>query len=227
MQSRRFIFLVLLAAPFMIGAEGNCRRITGPGDDEIPDPNNPAKPFLDQFTGGLVNWRLTAPIPNHQLGAGNPLPSLEVGSISTLVTGGVTVRKFDITNGLVIEADVFWEAATGQTTAIPQVWIGLSEDDDPTGNPGVAAGMWVDDAGSIHFQVNAADIGEATAPSAGAWHRFTTTIRADRVVEFRIDGNLQLTGGSVDSGYLIKPVEACGIGYPQRPRIDNVNVRLP
>ncbi len=46
-------------------------------------------------------------------------------------------------------------------------------------------------------------------------------------MEFRIDGNLQLTGGSVDSWYLIKPVEACGIGYPQRPKIDNVNVRLP
>ena len=87
--------------------------------------------------------------------------------------------------------------------------------------------MWVDASNVLHFQVNGADIGTTAAPTPGAWHRFTTTIRADRVVEFRVDGALLLTGGIVDSLYLTRPVEACGLGYPERPRFDNVAARLP
>src|SRR6267142_297039 len=114
MVSRRFLCLVvLLAAPLMTGAEGNCSKISESSKDKSPYPNSPADPFLDSFNGGLINWWLTVPIPTHQLGDGNPLPSMEVGSVSTLVTGGVTVRKFDISNGLLIEADVFWESPTG------------------------------------------------------------------------------------------------------------------
>lgn len=227
MLNRRYLLLALLLAAPLLGAEGSCSRINDSGDDEVPGPTNPAQPFTDAFNGGLVNWRLTAPIPNHQLGNGNPLPSMEVGSVSTLATGGVTIRKFDISNGLVIEADVFRQAATGQTTAIPEVWVGLADEDDPTGVRGVAAGFWIDDSDTIHFQVNGADVGQGTAPAAGAWHRFVTTIRADRVVEFRVDGTLLLTAGSVDSWHLVRPIEACGIGYPERPKIDNVYVHLP
>src|SRR5262245_1445002 len=224
----RFLLAFVLGVPLLVGAEGgSCTKISESGEDDVPDPNSPAEPFLDQFNGGLVNWRLTTPIPNNQMGAGNPLPSMEVGSISTLATGGLTVRKFDITNGLLIEADVYRLASTASTTADPQFWVGLADDDDPTGTPGVAVGMWMDGSEVLHLQVNGADIGTAAMPSPGAWHRFTTTIRADRVVEFRVDGSLLLTGGSVDSVFLIRPIEACGIGYPERPRFDNVNARLP
>ncbi len=227
MSARRVLLVLLLAGPLLTGAEGSCSQISESSDPEVPDPTSPADPFLDAFNGGLTYWRLTAPVPNHQMGSGNPLPSMEVGSATALATGGLTVRTFNISNGLVIEADVYWQAPSISTTAEPQVWIGLSDEDDPTGTPGVAAGMWVDNSEVVHFQVNGADIGTAQAPTPGSWHRFATTIRADRVVEFRIDGQLRLTGGSVDSLYLIRPVEACGIGYPERPRFDNVGARLP
>lgn len=227
MKLRPFLLALLLAAPVLSGAEGSCRRINDSGDEENPDPTSPATPFLDSFNGGLTFWRLTVPTPNYQLGGGNPLPSMEVGSISALATGGLTVRKFNISGGLLIEADVLRLAATAQTTVDPQFWIGLSDEDDPTGTPGVAAGMWVDASNILHFQVNGADIGAASAPSAGVWHRFTTTIRSDRVVEFRVDGGLLLTGGFVDSFFLTRPIEACGLGYPERPRFDNVAARLP
>ena len=227
MSARRALLLLLFAVPLLTGAEGSCTRISEDGEDEDPDPYSPAQPFLDQFTAGLVNWRLTAPIPNNQLGSGNPLPCMEVGSLSTLATGGLTVRQFDITNGLVIEADVFWQPPSVSTTAEPQFWIGLTDDSDPTGAVGVAVGMRVDTSEVLHFMVNGTDIGTTSAPAPGTWHRFTTTIRADRVVEFRVDNNLLLTGGSVDSVFLVRAVEACGVGYPERPRFDNVSVRLP
>lgn len=227
MSASRFLLPLLLLAPLLTGAEGSCRQINGDAEPEVPDPFSAEQPFQDGFSGGLVNWRLTAPIPNHQLGSGNPIPCMEVGSVSTLVTGGVSVRKFTIANGLVIEADVYWQAPSAQTTADPEVWIGLADEDDPTGVRGLAAGMWVDTNDTIHYQVNGVDIGTASAPGAGAWHRFVTTIRVDRVVEFRVDGALQLTGGSVDNFHAIRPVEAYGIGYPERPRFDNVVVRLP
>lgn len=228
MLNRRIILLVgLLAAPLLTGAEGGCGRVDYSSHNDPEDPNSPAQPFLDPFNDGFASWRLTATLPNHQMGVGNPLPSMEVGSPSTLATGGLTSRKFNITSGLVVEADVFWQSPTGSTTVVPEVWVGLSDEDEPTGTRGVAAGMWVDGSGALHFQVNGADIAQETAPSPGSWHRFTTTIRADRVVEFRVDGTLRLTGGSVDSWYLVRPIEACGFGYPERPRIDNVTARLP
>lgn len=220
------LIALVLAAP-LLGAERSCTRVDESDDDPASNPNSPAQPFTDSFNGGLVNWRLTPNIPNNQMGAGNPLPSMEVGSVSTLATGGITVRKFDASAGLVIEADVYWQAPSVQTTADPELWIGLADEEDPTGTRGLAAGMWVDDAGTLHFQVNGADIGTATAPSVSNWHRFATTVRADRVVEFRVDGSLLFSGGSLDSWHLVRPVEACGIGYPERPRIDNVVARLP
>jgi hypothetical protein len=228
MSARRLLLLFLLVSPFLAGAEGgSCTRLDDPSEEEEPNPANPAQPFLDAFNGGLVLWRLTVPVPNYELTAGNPFPSMEVGSQTTLATGGLTVRKFDASGGLLVEADVFRQAPTANTTAAPQFWVGLSDEDDPTGTPGVAAGVRMDAAGTLHFQVNGADIGTTQAPSAGAWHRFTTTIRVDRVVEFRIDGQLVLTGGVLDSTYLVRAIEACGIGFPERPQFDNVGGRLP
>ena len=228
MSARRLLLLFLLASPLLAGAEGgSCTRLDDSSEEEDPDPTNPAQPFLDAFNGGLVLWRLTVPIPNYRLTAGNPFPSMEVGSQTTLPTGGLTVRKFDITNGLLVEADVFSLAPTANTTADPRFWVGLSDEDDPTGTVGVAAGVYVDAGNTLHFQVNGADIGTTQGPSRGAWHRYTTTIRADRVVEFRVDGQLLMTGGSVDSFYLVRAIEACGIGFPERPQFDNVGGRLP
>jgi hypothetical protein len=221
------LLLLLLLVPALLGAERSCTRIDDSDADDPSNPNNPAQPFADSFNGGLLNWRLTAPIPNHQLGSGNPLPSMEVGSLSTLVTGGVTVRRFDISGGLVIEADIFWQPPSASTTAAPEAWVGLADADDPTGTPAVAAGMLIDSAGAVHYQVNGIDIGQGPGPGGGAWHTYTTTIRTDRVVEFRIDGALVLTGGVVDAAHAVRPVEACGVGYPERPRIDNVVARLP
>jgi len=227
MKWRPLVFVLIIAAPVLTGAERSCTILDDSSSEDPEDPNNPAQPFLDEFTGGLVFWRLTVPIPAQDMATGNPLPSMSVGSVSTLVTGGVTVRRFDISNGLVIEADLLLEAPSASTTANPEAWVGLSDVDDPTGTPGLAAGMRVDDASVLHFQVNGADIGQAAAPATGAWHRYSTTIRADRVVEFRVDGALLLTGGTVDAAHLVRPVEACGIGYPERPKFDNVVARLP
>lgn len=223
----RLLFLLLVLAPFLVASEGSCIRLDDPSGDDSDDPDGPASPFLDAFNGGLIQWRTTPFAPNYQMTQGNPMPSLEVGSASGLATGGVTARKFDISNGLIIEADVFWQAPGASTTAAPQLWFGLSDEDDPIGAVGVAAGMRLDDASVLHLQVNGADVGQLPAPSAGSWHTFSTTIRADRVVEFRVDGTLQLTGGSVDAANLVKPVEAVGIGYPERPKFDNVSVRVP
>lgn len=227
MKMRPLVFAVLLAAPVLAGAERSCQVLDDSSGDDPSDPTSPAQPFLDAFNGGLVFWRLTSPIPREDLATGNPLPSMEVGSVSTLVTGGVTVRRFDTTGGLLIEADVFWEAPSASTTAMPEAWVGLSDDDDPVGTPQLAAGIRVDDAGILHYQVNGVDIGTGAAPAAGSWHRFSTTIRVDRVVEFRVDGSLVLTGGSLDPAHLVRPVEACGIGFPERPKFDNVSAKLP
>lgn len=224
MKYRLLVLLLLL--PALLGAERSCSILDDSGSDDPDDPNSPAQPFADSFEA-LVQWRLTVPIPNHQMGSGNPHPSMEVGSLSTMATGGVTVRRFDISKGLVIEADLYWEGPSSSTTAAPQAWVGLADVDDPTGTPALAAGQLIDSAGGVHFQVNGVDIGQGSGPGGGAWHRYTTTIRADRVVEFRIDGALVLTGGVVDAAHTVRPVEACGIGYPERPRIDNVVARLP
>jgi hypothetical protein len=221
------VLILLLLAPLLAGAERSCKVLDDSADDEPVAPSDPADPFLDEFAGGLVQWRLTAPIPNHQLGTGNPLPSLEVGSLSGLTTGGVTVRKFDLSKWLVVEADVFWLPPTPATTAPPRAWVGISDEDDPTGGQALAAGILIDSDGTVHFQVNGTDIGQSPNLQGLEWHRFTITMRADRVVEFRIDGGLALTGGSVDASHTARPVEACGIGYPERPRIDNVEARLP
>jgi hypothetical protein len=223
----RLLFLLLVMAPFLVASEGSCIRLDDPSSDEPDDPDGPPSPFLDEFNGGLIQWRTTPFAPNYQMTQGNPLPSLEVGSASGLATGGVTARKFDTSDGLVIEADVFWQAPGPSTTATPQVWIGLSDEDDPMGAVGVAAGMWLDASAILHLQVNGADVGQLAAPPAGSWHKLSTTIRADRVVEFRVDGALRLTAGQVDATYLEKPVEVVGIGYPERPRIDNVSIKVP
>ena len=228
MSARRFLLLMLLVSPFLAGAEGgSCSRINDMSEEDDPNNTSPAQPFLDAFNGGLVLWRLTVPIPNYEMTAGNPFPSMEVGSQTTLATGGLTVRKFDASGGLVVEADVFLQAPTANTTADPRFWFGLSDEDDPTGTPGVAAGVLVDPGNTLHFQVNGADIGTTQGPARGAWHRYTTTIRADRVVEFRVDSQLRLTGGVLDSVYLVRSIEACGIGFPERPQFDNVGGRLP
>src|SRR5688572_28316924 len=132
--------LLLLLAPLLAGAERSCKVLDDEAEDDPIAPSDPADPFLDEFTGGLVQWCLTSPIPNHQLGTGNPLPSLEVGSLSGLTTGGVTARKFDLSYGLVVEADVFWLPPTPATTAQPRAWVGISDEDDPTGSQALAAG---------------------------------------------------------------------------------------
>jgi len=224
-RALRLVLLLTLALP--AGAVGGCSGGDDSSSDDSGPPNVPFQPFLEEFNGGLASWRLTPHVPTHQMGAGNPLPSMEVGSSTGQATGGLSIRTFDVSNGLVVEADVYWQPPSGGATAEPQFWIGLSDEDDATGISGVAAGMWVDDAEVLHFQVNGADIGETAAPSTGTWHRFTTTIRSDRVVEFRVDDVLLRTGGFLDSWYLVRAIEACGIGYPERPIFDNVAARLP
>ena len=227
MRTRPLLILLLAMAPLLAGGHGSCTVLEESAPDDADTNSDPAQPFLDGFNAGLIFWRLTTPIPREDLTAGNPLPSMEVGSVTGLATGGVTIRKFDISRGLVVEADVYWEPPSGATTAMPEAWVGLSDEDDPTGTPALAAGLRVDPAGTLHFQVNGADVGTTQAPAAGGWRRFSTAIRVDRVVEFRVDGVLLLTGGVVAAEHTVRPVEACGIGSPERPRFDNVAARLP
>jgi hypothetical protein len=139
----------------------------------------------------------------------------------------VTARKFDLSKGLVAEADIFWLPPTPATTAQPEAWFGISDEDEPTGGKGLAAGILISPDGTVHYVVNGADIGSFSNLPGLEWHTFRITMRADRVVEFRVDGSLVITGGVVDASHTARPVKACGIGYPERARIDNVAARLP
>ncbi|HEY3227063.1 MAG TPA: hypothetical protein VGK61_08735, partial [Planctomycetota bacterium] len=142
-------------------------------------------------------------------------------------TGAVTLTTFDFSEGLVIEADVYYEPASPPPAAAPALWVGLSPTADPTTTPDLAAGQYIDAAGTLHLQVNGADVGATTAPLTGQWHRLSTTIRSDGQVEFRLNGAPIGAGGQINSGFNGNPMKVGGDGYPERPKIDNVSVYKP
>lgn len=228
MNYLRFLALVLLATALAAADEGSCSVLDDRTSDDPADPADPAAPFNDNFNGGLVFWRAApAAGPGQDVSLGNPLPAMQVGSQALTPTGAVTIRKFDISAGLIIEADVYTEPPSPPPAAAPAVWVGLSDLDDPTATPALAAGQYIDVGGTIHFQINGADAGSAAAPATGQWNRLSTTIKADRTVEFRVNGALLLTAGTVDAAHLVRPVKVGGDGYPERPHIDNVSARRP
>jgi hypothetical protein len=228
MKLLRFPALILLAAALAAADEGSCSILNDTTSDDPANPADPAAPFSDNFNGGLIFWRgAPAAGPGHDPGSGNPLPAMQVGSQALTPTGAVTLRMFDISAGLVIEADVFTLPPSPPPAAPPAVWFGLSDQDEPTATPVLAAGQYIDAAGTIHFQINGGDAGTASAPPTGQWNRLTTLIKPDRTVEFRVNGAVALTAGTVDAAHLVRPVKAGGDGYPERPHIDNVAARRP
>jgi len=228
MKIARFLTLLLLATALAAADKGNCSVLNDTTSDDPDDPADPAAPFSDNFNGGLVFWRpAPAAGPGQDVSSGNPLPAMQVGSQALTPTGAVTIRKFDISAGLVIEADVYTEPPSPPPAAAPAVWVGLSDLDDPTATPVLAAGHYIDSGGTIHFLINGSVVGSTSGPATGQWNRLSTTIKADRSVEFRVNGTLLLSAGTVDAAHLVRPVKVGGDGYPERPHIDNVSARLP
>jgi len=230
MSTRRFLHAVLiaLACVQMGSGKSSCQVMH---DDPSKDPDAlpaPVQSFSDNFSGGLTFWRGAIPdAPGLDITMGNPVPSMQVGSAALRPTGAVTLATFDFSQGLVLEADIFYEAASPPPAAAPSLWVGLSPTVDPTTTPELAAGQYIDTVGTIHFQVNGVDVGATTAPLTGQWHRISTTIRTDGQVEFRLNGSLLGTGGQINSSYNGYPMKVGGDGYPERPKIDNVSVHKP
>lgn len=228
MKYVRFLTLILIATALAAADKGNCSILNDTASDDPADPADPAAPFNDNFNGGLIFWRgAPAAGPGQDVSSGNPLPAMQVGSQALTPTGAVTLRTFDISAGLIIEADVFTEPPSPPPAAAPAVWVGLSDLDDPTATPVLAAGQYIDAGGTIHFQINGAVVGSTAAPPTGQWNRLSTTIKPDRTVEFRVNGMLLLTAGTVDAAHTVRPVKVGGDGYPERPHIDNVSARRP
>jgi len=228
MSTRRFLHAVLIGlAFFQLGSDKSSCQVMHNGPSSNPDPfPTPVQSFSDNFSGGLSFWRGAVPdSPGLDITQGNPVPAMQVGSAALRPTGAVTLSTFDFSEGLIIEADIYYETASPPPAAAPDLWVGLSPTAEPTTIPDLAAGQYIDATGTLHLQVNGVDVGATTAPLTGQWHRLSTTIRTDGQVEFRLNGTLIGSGGQVNSAYNGMPMKVGGDGYPERPKIDNVSVR--
>ncbi|MBI4565259.1 MAG: hypothetical protein HY716_11255 [Planctomycetes bacterium] len=218
-----------LACVQMGQSQGSCRYVSerdAGAPDSTVEPEGPDS-FQDSFNGTLSRWRFSVPFaPALDDTFGNLLPSMAVGSSSLNASAAVTVPAFAVAEGLQIEADVF-VAVPDPPAATPEAWMGLSADKNAAASPTLAAGMHVDGGGMLNFILNNSVLGSMGEPARDRWHRWSVTITKDGPVEFRVDGVLVLSAGAMDPAYDDLPVKVGGIGYPERPHIDNVSVTHP